>query len=677
MNTWYRLGGRLALGIALASASSAFAHVDPPDCSGTGVALQLNIFRADGVTAVVGPVSQCENINYQVILTKSSDGACAFSGGTLTLTLPDGTNDVLSSDVPCIGGTTSPCSAAVQDFTSPIIPYTIKPTDISAGVIHTTGTYANGFAHDNDPDSPGSGAITPKTNAAVLCTDNNACTNDFCDATKAGAAACSHTDVVCEDNNACTTNVCDPTTGICSFPPTGIDCNDNNACTVDSCNTTTGTCDHVDNVTSTCDDGNACTVDSCNTTTGLCQHIDNVTSTCNDGNACTVDSCNTTTGLCQHVDNVTPTCDDGNACTADSCNTTTGLCQHGAPPSCDDNNACTEDSCDPATGNCQHTNPPSCDDNNACTVDSCNTQTGACDHVDNVTPTCNDNNSCTVDSCNKTTGACQNIDTGTPACNDNDPCTDDSCDGSGSTPQCVNTIISPTPPECAPTGCRITGGGIVGPGGDETQGFAEIAKGTFGGQVGAPCGCIGCFGNDFDRIQGSWEYSRKGRKGNFHAKQFDSLVCGCDDGSGNPIALDGKLCGNRVIGPTPPAAPANVACFAGIGEISPENLGKRTQIVAYRVQVEDRGEPGAGKNSGPLDDVMHIRIWVPGQGETAAGLATAACCLTSEADLPNVIRAPDIDDGGTLTHGNIQIHPELPKTLQGICPPPAGSCAQE
>src|SRR5262249_4339838 len=147
------------------------------------------------------------------------------------------------------------------------------------------------------------------------------------------------------------------------------------------------------------------------------------------------------------------------------------------------------------------------------------------------------------------------------------------------------------------------------------------------------------------------------------------------DGSGNPIALDGRLCGNREIGPLPRKAPANVACFTGLGQISPPGLGKRTQVVAFRVQIEDRGEPGAGKNSGTLDDVMHIRIWVPGQGETAEDLAEAACCLTPEADLSGAIRAPDIDDGGTLTHGNLQIHPVLPKTTQGICPPPAGSCA--
>jgi hypothetical protein len=188
--------------------------------------------------------------------------------------------------------------------------------------------------------------------------------------------------------------------------------------------------------------------------------------------------------------------------------------------------------------------------------------------------------------------------------------------------------------------------------------------------VGAPCGCIGCF-DDLDDIQGNWTYSRKNRVGNFHAMQYDSLVCGCDDGSGNPLSLvDGKLCGNRDLGPTPPAAPANVACFTGVGELSPINAGKRTQVVGFRVEVQDRGEPGTGKNSGSLDDVYRIRIWIPGTGETAEGLAQAACC---ENPTPS-LRAPDIDDGGTLIHGNIQIHPELPKTLQGICPPPNGTC---
>jgi hypothetical protein len=450
MNTGYRLGGRLvatALGIALACTSSALAHNDPPGCSATGVSIEVRVFRMDGVTGVVGAVSQCEDINYQVVIKKSSAAACAFSGGTLTLTLPDGSMNQISGNVPCIGGTTSPCDPTVTELDSALIPYTIKTTDIHSGFILATAVYANGVAHDNEPDTPGVGANTPKQTPAVLCTDNNLCTNDFCDSTVAGAAACSHTPVNCDDNNACTADTCNATNGLCEHgaPPS---CDDNNACTADSCNTTTGLCEH--GAPPNCDDGNACTADSCNTTTGLCQH--GAPPSCDDGNACTADSCNTTTGLCEH--GAPPNCDDGNACTADSCNTTTGLCEHGAPPNCDDGNACTTDSCNTTTGLCQHVDnvTPTCDDNNACTNNLCDTVTGQCTFPPKSI-NCNDNNACTTDSCNTATGACQHVDNVTPTCNDNNPCTDDSCNTTSGL--CQN--VPNDNPACAPAICRTPG----------------------------------------------------------------------------------------------------------------------------------------------------------------------------------------------------------------------------
>jgi hypothetical protein len=476
----------VAAGAILATVGSALAHNDPPGCSATGVSIEVRVFRMDGITGVVGSVSQCEDINYQVVIKKSSAAACAFGEGTLTLTLPDGSMNQISGNVPCIGGTTSPCDPTVTELDSALIPYTIKTTDIHSGFILATAIYTGGVAHDNEPDTPGVGANTPKQTPAVLCTDNNACTNDFCDSTKAGAAACSHTAVVCEDNNACTSNVCDPASGTCSFP-VAVTCNDNNACTTDSCNTTTGLCEVVSSVTCNdnnacttdtcnpatglcvftptginCDDNNACTVDSCNTTTGTCDHVDNVTPTCNDNNQCTTDSCNTTTGLCQHIDDVTPTCNDNNQCTTDSCNTTTGLCDHvdNVTPTCNDNNQCTADSCNTTTGLCQHIpSDVNCDDGNACTTDSCNTTTGTCDHVDNVTPTCNDNNQCTVDSCNPTTGLCQHIDNVTPTCNDNNACTQDSCNTT--TGLCQHVDLAPNCDDnnvCTIDSCNTTTG---------------------------------------------------------------------------------------------------------------------------------------------------------------------------------------------------------------------------
>jgi hypothetical protein len=196
----------------------------------------------------------------------------------------------------------------------------------------------------------------------------------------------------------------------------------------------------------------------------------------------------------------------------------------------------------------------------------------------------------------------------------------------------------------------------------DTGSLANILRATFGGQVGAPCGCIGCF-DQFDHIQGNWQHSRKTRKGSFHAKDYNSLVCGCDG------VFDGELCnpGDRTPGPEPRPAPANMACFSGIGDFNPTN-GKRTIPVAFRVEVEDRSEPAVGKVA--PDDVYRIRIWIPTQSETAQALADQACCTNANP----TGRLPNVDDGGNLIHGNIQIHPPLPNTESGTCPVPNGSC---
>ena len=118
-----------------------------------------------------------------------------------------------------------------------------------------------------------------------------------------------------------------------------------------------------------------------------------------------------------------------------------------------------------------------------------------------------------------------------------------------------------------------------------------------------------------------------------------------------------------------------MACFTGVGQF-------RRQDVAFRVEVEDRGEPGAGTNSGSLDDVYRIRIWIPGynipgDARTAADLAKVVCCtnLDPEDRDPNMGAGPaTVDDGGNIVHGNIQIHPQLPKSTDGICPPPDTVC---
>jgi hypothetical protein len=60
-------------------------------------------------------------------------------------------------------------------------------------------------------------------------------------------------------------------------------------------------------------------------------------------------------------------------------------------------------------------------------------------------------------------------------------------------------------------------------------------------------------------------------------------------------------------------------------------------------------------------------MWIPEQGENPEDLLDGICCLNAE---PVGVPDPDIDDGGELIKGNIQIHPVLPNTERDICPPP-------
>ncbi|MBI3833811.1 MAG: DUF4215 domain-containing protein [Planctomycetes bacterium] len=259
-------------------------------------------------------------------------------------------------------------------------------------------------------------------------------------------------------------------------------------------------------------------------------------------------------------------------------------------------------------------------------------------------------------------------------------------------------------------GCRITAGRTNRTDGS-INGGVQGPRGQGGGQVGAPCGCTGCFttgdpqaDDAFEHIQGNWQYDRKYpgatqfKQGTFHAKQFNSLICGCcsedlpNCTNGTPQTTDagicfrqgatsdplnGKICGDRTTGPLPRPAAANIICFSGIGDWTDTN-GHKNVKVAFRVEAEDRGEPSTGKNSDDTCDYHRIRIWVPKIGEDAAVLADQACCTTALDSNLNVpgIRRPDIDDGGNLIHGNIQIHPETPNSNNGRCPVPDGSCQQ-
>jgi hypothetical protein len=102
-------------------------------------------------------------------------------------------------------------------------------------------------------------------------------------------------------------------------------------------------------------------------------------------------------------------------------------------------------------------------------------------------------------------------------------------------------------------------------------------------------------------------------------------------------------------------------CFSGPGNYALTN-GKRTpRSVVFRVDVEDRGEPG-GSNGPPPPDRYRMRIWfVDPDSSEGLSLRQAVACAnpaTENISAPT----PDIDDGGDLFRGNQQIHPALKKT---------------
>jgi hypothetical protein len=218
-------------------------------------------------------------------------------------------------------------------------------------------------------------------------------------------------------------------------------------------------------------------------------------------------------------------------------------------------------------------------------------------------------------------------------------------------------------------------------------------------------------------IHGRWTHVRHvkgGLEGNFHARFFDTLDCACLDTNMNPATcqydqgtvVDG-VCGNRHIGPLPRKAPANKIVFTGVGDWACPNGRREGRACLFRVDIEDRGEPGnahalaADGKQGRVPDRYRIRIWVLDDAELAqlnsgsgadpylihfrdcisacngidyrdgvCGPNTCASgdsCSTGAAGSTGTItfpggcpvRLPNIDDGGEMLHGNHQIHPQI------------------
>jgi len=204
-----------------------------------------------------------------------------------------------------------------------------------------------------------------KCKSAVECDDSNPCTDDVCHP-DTGCINENNT-AQCDDGDACTLlDLCSH--GSCQ-PGVAVVCDDNNICTDDSCDTTAG-CQNANN-TSGCDDQDACTIDdTCGD--GACQSGAPIV--CDDLNECTDDSCDPAGGVCSFSNNRIR-CDDGELCTYDD-KCFEGTCT-GTVFSCDDGSECTDDVCT-GDGRCAYeNNTGACDDHNACTdPDAC--QDGVC-----------------------------------------------------------------------------------------------------------------------------------------------------------------------------------------------------------------------------------------------------------------------------------------------------------
>ncbi|MFC1591318.1 hypothetical protein ACFL43_02215 [Thermodesulfobacteriota bacterium] len=197
------------------------------------------------------------------------------------------------------------------------------------------------------------------------CDDENACTDDSCNA----VTGCVNLPISCDDGNACNgEETCDLGAGCQSGTPPV--CDDGNFCNGEE------TCDPIEGcqagIPLDCDDGSVCTDDLCDEGSG-CVHVP---VDCDDHNACTVDSCADSVGC---TNELTIICDDAEFCNGvETCDPATGLCVDGTAPCssgfCDEGeNVCLEctdadgdgvytgDGCDPIDNCPAEPNPDQAD----------------------------------------------------------------------------------------------------------------------------------------------------------------------------------------------------------------------------------------------------------------------------------------------------------------------------
>ena len=197
---------------------------------------------------------------------------------------------------------------------------------------------------------------------------------------------------------------------------------------------------------------------------------------------------------------------------------------------------------------------------------------------------------------------------------------------------------------------------------------------THSGQVDGPVTHQAHLDPQSTSIKGTWTHTRSmqgGKTGKFTSKSFDSYMVASAAGNSWNV---GTLAYPGV----------NKVSFTGLGQYV-LNKGRRTpSTVIFRVDLEDRTEPKNSKDKSASSDRVRTRIWVLTAAELtqlnnssdgllgmrsaiAASLGntgTADGAVEADGTTPVPlgtavfgVRAPDIDDGGTLQVGNDQIAP--------------------
>ena len=336
------------------------------------------------LSACLGPTEQKQQIGTNADLTEfSADGGQDDSEPATDTTAADGIAE-LSDTVALDATEAQPVDAAAPCTSDQACAELLKPA--TCQYARCLGTAGNPAVCQMLPVKDGTACGTPE---CLIEGGQPVLQGQLC---KGGACEPVSTTTLCSDNDLCTTDLCNAISGCAhSF----ADCSDGNACTADGCTPKSG-CTHLATDASPCDDGDACSsADQCDEDT--CKA--GPPKTCPSPEPCQSVNCTAATGACLKVPQADGiACDDGNSCTPkDSCKL--GFCV-GTGNVCDDSDPCTTDGC--ANGGCQH-DPTSagCDlDGSVCSADVC--MAGAC--MPGKAQNCDDGNPCTGDSCDATKG---------------------------------------------------------------------------------------------------------------------------------------------------------------------------------------------------------------------------------------------------------------------------------